>query len=189
MTLAVHHRFSVADFYRMAEAGVLRDDHRVELIDGEVTDMMPIGEFHASRVDMLTQFFFRHAAGRCHIRVQNPLRLDESTLVQPDLCLLKLNDDFYADSAPTADDAYLVIEVADSSLAFDQKEKLPLYARSGVPEVWIVNVPHRQVEIYRSPTFRGYDSRANLKSGETASPIAFPDVSIPVATIFPLPPL
>lgn len=178
------HRFSVADFYRMAEAGILRDDQRMELIDGEIKDMMPIGEFHATVVDDLEDLFSEQRQRRFRIRVQNPLKIDEHGLVQPDLILLKRREERSRTEAPGPGDAFLVIEVADSSLAYDKYDKLPRYAQAGIAEVWIVNVPDRQVEVCREPTGLAYGSVAILSSGQSASPAAFPDISIPVAELF-----
>jgi Uma2 family endonuclease len=178
------HRFSVADFYRMAEAGILRDDQRVELIDGEIKDMMPIGEFHATVVDILNGLFGDQRRLRFQLRIQNPLQLDDHGMVQPDVMLLHLRDDCYRTAAPRPHELYLLVEVADTSLSFDQHEKLPRYARAGISEVWIVNVPDRQVEVYREPAGLTYNSVSVLKSGQSASPASFRDILIPVAELF-----
>jgi Uma2 family endonuclease len=178
------YRFTVADFYRMAETGILREDARVELLEGEIIPMMPIGEFHASVVDDLNDMFGKQNRDRFQLRVQNPLQLSEHSMVQPDVILLQPRKDRYRTSAPGPDDALLVIEVADSSLAFDQREKLPLYARAGVEEVWIVNIPERQVEVYREPNFLEYVQTEILRTGKECRPAAFADISIPVAELF-----
>ncbi len=180
----VRHRLNVSDFYRMAEAGILRDDQRIELLDGELCDMMPIGELHATLVDILNLLLVEQCRRRFQPRIQNPLKLDDHSMVQPDVILLKLRPDFYRNGAPRPVDAHLVIEVADSSLSYDQHEKLPRYARAGIEEIWIVNVPDRQVEVHREPNFLNYSSTAILKPGQSASPAAFPDISIPVAELF-----
>ena len=114
--------------------------------------------------------------------MQNPLQLDDHSLVQPDVILLKRTEDRSRSRAPQPDDAY--IEVADSSLNYDQHEKLPRYARAGIEDVWIVNVPARQVEVYREPNFLNYSNTTILKPGQSASPAAFPDISIPVSDLF-----
>ncbi len=180
----VRHRLNVSDFCRMAETGILREDQRVELLDGELYDMMPIGEFHATLVDILTLLLVEQCRRRFQPRIQNPLKLDDHSMVQPDVTLLKPRPDFYVHGAPGPDDALLVIEVADSTLAFDQHEKLPRYARAGIEEVWIVNVPERQVEVYREPNFLNYSSNTILKPGQSVVPAAFPDIAIPVAELF-----
>ena len=178
------HRFSVTDFYRMAEAGILREDQRVEVLDGEIKDMLPIGEFHATTVDILNELFGDQRKQRFQLRIQNPLQLDAHSMVQPDVVLLKPRSDHYRSGAPGADDACLVVEVADSSLDYDQHEKLPRYARAGIEEVWIVNVPARQVEVYREPNYLNYASCTILRPGQSASLASFPDISIPVAELF-----
>jgi Uma2 family endonuclease len=178
------HRFSVADFYRMEETGILREDARVELIDGEIIPMMPIGEFHASIVDDLNDNFGKQNRERYYVRVQNPLILDDHAMVQPDIALVRRQEKRSRRMAPGPDDTFLVIEVADTSLEFDQHEKLPRYSRAGIEEVWIVNVPARQVEVYRDPNYLNYGQTTILQSGQSVSPAAFPDISIPVADLF-----
>jgi Uma2 family endonuclease len=178
------HRFNVVEFHRMAEAGILREDQRVELIEGEVTDMMPIGPYHASLVAHLSLMLTRLGLNRWLPWVQNPLRLSEHSELQPDIALVALREHRYLEAPPGPRDAFLVIEVADSSLAYDKNDKLPRYAQAGIAEVWIVNVPDRQVEVYREPAALAYGSVAILSSGQSASPAAFPDISIPVAELF-----
>lgn len=177
------HRFNVADFYRMAEAGILREDQRVELLDGEIRDMMPIGDFHAGVVDILNMLFAEQRARRFQLRTQNPLQLNDHSMVQPDVVLLKTRSDHYRSGAPRSDDAHLVVEVAGTSLAYDQHEKLPRCARAGIPEVWIVNVPMRQLEVYREPNYLTYGEPTILKPGQCAMPLACPDISVAVAEI------
>lgn len=184
MLTQTRHRFSVADFYRMAEAGILREDQRVELLDGEINDMMPIGEFHAGAVDILNMLFAEQCRRRFQPRIQNPLQIDDHSMVQPDVVLLKPRNDHYLSRAPQPEDALLVVEVADSSLEYDQHEKLPRYARAGIEEVWIVNVPAKQIEVYREPNYLNYGATTILKPGQSASPAAFPDISIAVAELF-----
>jgi len=129
------YRFSVADFYRMAETGILREDARVELIDGEIVPMMPTGPFHASLVTRLTFQLNQLAANRWLTWAQNPLRLSEHSELQPDIALVVARQDFYKQKPPEARECFLIIEVADTSVARDREEKLPLYARAGIEEV------------------------------------------------------
>lgn len=178
------HRFDVTDFYRMGEAGILREDQRVELLDGDVSDMMPIGPYHSSRVDTLMRIFVREDNGGYLLRVQNPLRLSEFSEVLPDIALVAPRAHRYSEAHPGAEDTLLVIEVADSTVARDRNVKLPLYARAGIEEVWIVNVPMRQVEVYRGPNYLEYSEHIVLGAGQSAAPLAFPDISIPVAELF-----
>ena len=184
MLSPTRHRLSVPDFYRMGEAGILREDQRVELIEGELNDMMPIGEFHASVVDDLTDLFGVQNHARHYIRVQNPLFLEEHSMVQPDVVLVRRAENRSRKVAPGPENTFLVIEVADSSLDYDHHKKLPLYARAGIEEVWIVNVPARQIEVYREPNYLNYSATTILQPGRAASPAAFPDISIAVGELF-----
>ena len=173
-------RISVEEYYAMAEAGILAEDERVELIDGEIITMSPIGNEHAASVDAATDFLVPLVTGRAIVRVQGHLRLDEYTQPEPDLAILKRRDDFYRHGAPSADDVLLLIEVADSSLSYDREMKLPLYAGFGIPEVWIANIPARVVEVYTNPTEDGYADSRTHSAGETVSPAAFGDVEVSV---------
>jgi Uma2 family endonuclease len=179
MPAAQTHRFSVEDYYRMAETGILKPDARVELIEGEIVDMIPIGPFHSGSVYRLNRLFSRLAKTRWLVASQGPLRIDQHNEPEPDLMLLRPSADDYTSAHPTPEDVFLLIEIADSSLAHDQATKLPLYARSGIEEVWILNVPQKQLEVYRQPHFLGYDSKIILQQGE-AAPAAFPDALIKV---------
>lgn len=183
MPVQTQHRFTVRDYYRMAETGVLRPDARVELLDGKIIDMSPIGPFHGGVTDYLNEFFVAASKGRWRTRVQNSLRLDDHSEPQPDLVLAKPALDFYRKRHPQAGDVLLLVEVSDTTLEADQAEKLPAYGRAGVPEVWIVNLNELTVEIYREPHFTGYGSRTVLRTGDQAKPQAFPDVAVDVAEL------
>jgi Uma2 family endonuclease len=178
LPLLTRHRLTVADYYRMAEAGVLAPDARVELIEGEVIDMAPIGSRHASAVARLAQQFAQLVGQRAVVWTQNPLRLDAQNEPQPDLMLLQPRADFYAGAHPTAADVLLLIEVADTSARYDREIKLPLYARHGVREVWIVDLHERCVRFFRQPAGGGYaDATATATPGRTAVP-ALPGVAV-----------
>lgn len=181
MPAPAKHCFSVSDYYRMAETGVLNPDARVELLDGEVIDMSPIGPFHGGVTDYLTEILVAASQGRWRTRVQNSLRLDEHSEPQPDLVLARPID--YRERHPQPDDVYLLIEVADASLATDRGNKLPAYGRAGIPEVWIVNLEELTIEVYREPNFTGYGAKAVLRPGDHAQPQAFPDVAVDVAKL------
>jgi Uma2 family endonuclease len=146
------HRITVDEYYRMAELGLLAPDARVELIEGEIIDMAPIGSPHGSVVDQLN-YLLTHAVGdRAIVRVQGAVRLSQITEPLPDVALLKPRTDFYRHRQPTAADTLLLIEVSESTLRYDREVKLPLYARLGVPEVWIIDLEHDRLLFYRSPT-------------------------------------
>ena len=150
------HRLTVADYYRMAEVGLLAPDARVELIDGEIIDMAPPGSSHAGTVDYLLSVLATAARDRANVRVQNPVRLSRYSEPQPDLTLLRLREDFYRAHHPLAEDVFLIVEVAASSLRFDRRKKVPLYARHGVPEFWLVDLGGRRLIRYRSPEQGAY---------------------------------
>ena len=167
----------------MAETGVLRPDARVELLDGRIIDMSPIGPFHGGVTTYLTEFFVSASKGRWQTRVQNSLRLDEHSEPQPDVILVKPTPEFYRKRHPQPEDVYLLIEISDTTLETDQENKLPLYGRASVPEVWIVNLNELTVEIYREPNFTGYGSKTILRAGDHAKPLAFPDVAVDVGEL------
>jgi Uma2 family endonuclease len=145
------HRFSVEQYESMAEKGLLAPDARVELIEGVIVDMAAIGSRHAGTVKRLIRALTSAVGGRAILQVQDPLRLGDFSEPEPDLALLKPRDDFYTGSTPTAADALLVIEVSQTSAAYDRDIKLPLYATHGVPEVWIVDLDAGLVRLYRRP--------------------------------------
>ena len=178
------HRFDIDDYYRMAEAGILSAKDRVELIEGEIVDMAPIGSAHGGTTTCLTSLIARAVAdGHVLASVQGPLRLDRHNEPQPDLMLLRPRADFYRTSHPTAADVLLLVEVADSSLAYDRGPKLALYARHGVPEVWVVDLVSRAVEICREPSVDGYAERRRVTEG-LATPTLVPELSIDLAFLF-----
>jgi len=181
--IQAQHHFSVKDYYRMAETGVLRPDARVELLDGRIIDMSPIGPFHGGVTNHLNEIFTTASRGRCGTSVQNPLHLDDHSEPQPDLMLLKPAADFYRKRHPVPEDVFLLVEVSDTTLELDREEKLPAYGRAGVAEVWIVDLNHATIEVYREPHFTGYGSKTILRAGEQAKPLAFPDVAVAVAEL------
>ncbi len=181
MLAQIKHRFSVEEYYRMAETGVLKPDAHVELLNGEIIDMSPIGPFHGDVTTYLTEFFAAASRGRWRTRVQNPVRLDEQSEPQPDLVLAK--PIAYRKRHPQAEEVFLLIEVSDTSVEADQEGKLPAYGRAGITEVWIVNLAELTIEVYREPHFTGYGSKTILRAGDQAKPQAFPDVAVDVAEL------
>ncbi|HEY0547484.1 MAG TPA: Uma2 family endonuclease [Pyrinomonadaceae bacterium] len=159
-------RFSVDEYYRMAEAGILTEDDRVELIEGEIIEMSPIGSRHAGCVNRLTAMLTRQLGDAAVVAVQNPVRIDDYSEPEPDLAVLKPRDDFYTKGHPKPDDVLLVVEVADSSVEFDRNKKLPLYAGANIPEVWLVNLPQDMIEIYTQPVDGTYREIRLVKRGE-----------------------
>jgi Uma2 family endonuclease len=183
MPVEAQHRFNVADYYRMAETGVLKPDARVELLEGRILDMSPIGPFHGGSVKRLNRLFNKLAGGRWLVSAQDPLHLDEYSEPQPDIMLLRPSQDDYTSRHPLPEDVFLLIEVADSTLALDREQKLPLYGRASIAEVWILNLVEKTIEMYREPHFSGYGWQRILRVGDKASPLAFPDVTVDVAEL------
>jgi Uma2 family endonuclease len=170
----------------MVETGVLKPDARIELLDGKIIDMSPIGPFHGGSLKKLNQSFTQLSKGRWLVSIQDPLRLDDYSEPEPDLMLLKPKADFYSKRHPGPEDVFLLIEIADTSLDFDRIEKLPAYGRAGIPEVWILNLSEKILEIYCEPHFNGYASKAILQPQDSAAPQAFSDAQLNVAAILNL---
>jgi hypothetical protein len=170
--------FTVEEYHRMVQAGILGEDDRVELLEGEIVEMAPIGSRHASCVDRLTHLLVRQLAEKAIIRVQNPVRLGERSEPQPDLALLRPRPDFYAKAHPGPGDILLLVEVAEATIGVDREVKLPLFARAGVPEVWLVDLSGECIEVYRKPTPQGYQEVRQVRRGERVAPQAFPDLGL-----------
>ena len=183
MLVQAEHRFNVAEYYRMGETGVLNPDARVELLDGKIIDMSPIGPFHGGSVNRLNRLFNKMSNGRWLVSAQNPVHLDEYSEPQPDLLLLKPDLDDYMGRHPAPEDVFLLVEVADSTLAYDRGKKLPAYGRAGIPEVWILNLRAKTIEVYRQPHFEGYHSSQTYGANDKVSPGAFPDAVVAVADL------
>ena len=174
------YRLTSAIFHEMVDKGILNEDDRLELIEGELVTMSPIGPEHMGVVNQIAQILIRQLEQRAIVSIQGPIALDEFSEPQPDLALLVQRDDFYKHSLPRPADVALVIEVADSSLAYDRTIKMPLYARAGVPEAWIVNLIDRWIEVYRGPSTAGYTTLLKILSGKSIAPQAFEDVVVVV---------
>ncbi len=181
-TTILLHKFSVEEYYHLAEKGILQEDERVELIDGKIIDMAPVGSIHTSCVNRLN-YLFAELAKRAIVSIQNPIRIGEFSEPQPDIALLKYRNDFYAGHHPVADDVLLLIEVADSSLEYDREEKIPLYGRAGIPEVWLVNLIENCIEMFRSPSPEGYKNVMKFFHKQVVSPESFPDIRLTVEQI------
>jgi Uma2 family endonuclease len=176
--LMQRHRVTVEQYHRMAEAGVLAPDARVELIEGEIVDMAAMKSRHASIVNELVERAVLAARGHAKVTCQTPLRLSSTSEPEPDLMLLKRRADNYAGSHPTAADVLLLIEVSDITLAYDRGIKIPLYAKHGVTEVWIVDLENNLVRFFRNPVGESY---TDITATET--PGATPVVALPGLTL------
>ena len=179
------YRFTVEQYYAMAQAGILKKDDRVELIDGVVVAMAPIGNRHMAAVDKYNVLFVEALGRRGIVRVQGSVMLGPRTLPEPDLAILRPRDDFYSSRAAGPNDVLLIVEVSDSSVEYDRGEKLALYARHNIPEVWLTILPERIIEAHTEPVGGRYTQMRVYSPGESISPGEFTDVKLPVNRIIP----
>lgn len=178
------HRLTVAEYYRMAEVGILPQEARMELIEGEVIDMPPIGSLHAGTVIYLANRLTYAVRDRAIVSTQNPLFLDVHSEPQPDIALLRPRADFYRNAHPTTADVLLIIEVADTTLPYDTQIKLPLYARQHIPEVWLVDLANQRLSIYRSPTASGFQGVQPCFNFSSVTPLLLPGVTVDLSELF-----
>jgi Uma2 family endonuclease len=177
------YRFSRAGYDQLIQAGILTENHRVELIEGEILKKMSIGPTHSSTVRALTRSLYARGGLLFSITVQDPVALSDTSEPEPDLALVKVRADDYRTAHPTPSDVYLVIEVADSSVRFDRERKIPLYAAAGIPEVWLVDLVEKSVTRHRSP-IDGQYTEISRHGHEDVLPIPFfPEVAIPLAEL------
>jgi Uma2 family endonuclease len=181
---ATRRRFTRKEYYRMAEVGILSERDRVELIRGEIVEMAPIGRRHAAFVDNLTRLLVLRLADRAIVRVQGAVALAEDTEPQPDLTMLRRSAVSYRDRDAWAEDALMVIEVAESSLAYDRSTKMRLYAEAGIPEYWVVDCAAESVEVHRGPGPDGYRDVRLVTGASTLALQAFPDIELSTTDIF-----
>lgn len=161
------YRFTVEEYHRMGEVGIIPSDRRVELINGEIIEMSPIKSLHAGTVKVLAKLLISLFGDEIVLGVQDPVELNEFSEPEPDLSILKFRQDYYRKSHPKPEDVLFLIEVADSSIDSDRQLKLPLYAEAAIPEVWIVNLPERQIEVYTKPAENGYAQINIFRQGDT----------------------
>ncbi len=175
--------FTVDEYYRMAEAGILGEDDRVELIEGEIIQMSPIGPLHAYNVDHLALLFFERFRQVAWIRIQNPIRLSKRSEPEPDLALLRLERErgrSYEVDHPGPSDVFLVVEVAHHSAEYDLGRKSRMYARHEIPELWVLDRRSDRLVVNRDPTPQGYATSQILGRGESISSLAFPEITLTV---------
>lgn len=177
-------RFTVEEYHRMGEAGILSEDERVELIEGEIVEMTPIGSRHAGYVIHLNHLFSKALGDRALVSVQNPVRLSEITEPEPDLTLLRPRADRYIEFLPRPDDVLLLVEVAESRLEKDLKIKVPLYARAGICEVWVIDIEERVVEVHRRASPDGYQVQQRFARGDSIRLEPLPDLEILADELF-----
>jgi Uma2 family endonuclease len=179
----VKRKLTVTDYHRMGEAGIITEDERVELLDGELYEMAPIGDDHIGGVNSLNYVLNRRTGDRALVSVQNPIRLSDYSEPEPDIVLLRPRADFYRTAKARPEDVLLIIEVAYSSLEYDRETKLPRYAAAGIAESWLVNLVDQRVEVHRAPVHGRYMAVSIHERGETLHPLALPDIAITVDEI------
>ena len=175
-------RFTVHEYHRMAEAGILHEDDRVELIEGEIVEMAPIGSRHFACVMELTRLLGGQIGDEARLSIQNPVRLSERLEPQPDATVLKAREGYFRE-LPTPEDVLLLIEVSDTSLSYDGSVKLPLYARAGIPEVWIVDLKGEAIERHTEPKGEGYRLVRRAWRGETLESVTLGALVLPVDAV------
>ncbi len=176
-------QFTVDEYYQMGRVGILSEDDRVELIEGEIIEMPPIGGRHASCVNRLNRLFLMALGDSAVVTVQNPLRLDGRSEPVPDVMIVKPRADFYEERHPLPEDVLLLVEVSDSTIGYDRRVKLPLYAQHGVPEVWIADLDRGVIRVHQDPTPDGYRVVHTRRRGDRLVPSAFPDLAFAVDDI------
>jgi Uma2 family endonuclease len=176
-------KLTVDEYDRMGEAGILHEDDRVELLDGELYEMTPIGDAHAGAVNYLSSELFVSLGRRVLVGTQNPVQLSDYSEPEPDITVLRPRADYYRTAKPRPDDILLLIEVADTSIDYDRTTKLPRYAAAGIVEVWIVNLGEDRVEVYRDPIGNRYGTQMVFVRGESVAPLALPDLVLRVDEI------
>ena len=173
--------FTVGEYNRMAEADILTEEDRVELIAGQIVAMSPIGSRHAACVDRLNGLLHRQPEQAFIVRVQSPIVLGKYSEPEPDLVLLRPRTDFYATAHPSSADVLLVVEVADTSATYDREVKLPLYAGAGLPEVWLIDLQEGSIEVYARPHGGAYQERVEVTAGAILTSPTIPQLSLAAA--------
>jgi len=168
--------FTVEEYQRMGEAGIFHPEARLELIEGEIIEMSPPGNPHIGCVNRATALFSARLAGKVIVSVQNAVRLSRYTEPQPDIVLARPRADYYGGKRITPEDTLLVIEISDTTLRYDRNRKMPLYAKSGVSELWIENLQEEVILVYRNPVAQTYSTSFELHHGDSISLAVFPDV-------------
>lgn len=174
------HRFSVEEWLRLDEIGLFPPEYRGELIDGAIVDAAPVTPLHSGCLAWLHRRFSVAGDERYIVSTKQPLVLGDFSCPQPDLALLQYRADFYRMAHPGPAETFLVVELADTTLRFDREVKAPLYARFGIPEYWLVNLPEQCVEVYRQPQAGGYQSVARLERRDTLVPLAWPELQVAI---------
>lgn len=182
--VAERKRFTVDEYHKLGSAGVLSEDDRIELVQGELIQMPPIGSVHAGIVGRLDRYFQASLGASAVVWTQNPVTFPPDSEPQPDLALLKARADDYLSTLPGSADVLLIIEVADTTLAYDRDVKIPLYAKNGIPEAWLIDVAARRLELYRDPGGEGYRTLMRPDRDAMVSPLLLPHIAIDLKALF-----
>lgn len=177
------HLTDIAEWHRMGEAGIFPQDARMELIEGEILHMAPIGFNHAGHVARLIHAFTSRVQGRAIVNTQNPVQLGNLSEPEPDFMLLRLDPNFYTTRHPNAADVLLLVEVSDTTLCFDREQKRQLYATHSIPEYWIVNLIDNRLEVFRQPLDGEYQELTSLGKTDSLNLVALPDIQIHLSDI------
>lgn len=184
VTAAPTYQFSVEEYYKLGEAGIFHEDDRVELLNGEIVIMAPIGTRHMKAVRRLINNMARKFGRHCLVDAQNPLMIDGQSVPQPDILLLRPEADV-RDSAPIPEDVLLLVEVADTSLLYDMRDKRDAYARNGIAEYWLLDLTRNQLHVFRDPAAGGYRSEQVIRAAESIAPLAFPETPVALSDLLP----
>ena len=178
-------KFTVEEYHRMHAAGILTEDDRVELLEGEILAMAPISSRHAACVNNLARIFQEKLGKKAIVSVQNPIRIGEHSEPQPDIALLKPRPDFYFSQLPGPENVLLLVEVAETSVSYDRDLKIPLYFRAGIPEVWLVDLESRTVTVFTGPKAQGYAEERVFRADQALFSRVFPDLRLTVQELLP----
>lgn len=178
-------KITVKEYDAMIESGVFDENDQMELLNGAIVEKMTKGTKHSAATDRIARIFYRHVGEQAFVRNQNPVWLDEFSEPEPDIVLAKPNDDEFENSHPTPEEIYLIVEVSDSTLNYDRNAKGEAYARAGIRQYLVLNVPEKLLEDYRNPSADGFRSKQTYRAGQTFSLVAFPDVSLAVDDFLP----
>lgn len=183
--MAPHRKLTVSEYHLMGRVGILHEDDRIELIEGEIINMSPIEPLHSGTANILIELLGYPTRGRAIATVQNSIYIAPRSEPQPDFALLRFRADRYKSRLPEVADVLLLVEIADSSARYDREVKLPLYARHGISEYWIINIPEQQIEVYSDPdTDRAQYRQTSIVTQGTLAPASFPDVALDVRALF-----
>ncbi|XQQ07745.1 MAG: Uma2 family endonuclease [Leptolyngbya sp. IPPAS B-1204] len=170
--------WSVDEYHRLIAVGILTSDDHVELLDGQIVEMVSQDPPHASTTDEGSDYLKSLFAGRAKVRMQLPITLSSSSEPEPDIAVVRLDSNRYHDRHPTPEDVFLIIEIANTTLSHDRHRKAKLYAKAGIPEYWIVNLNQRQIIVYRHPQGDTYQSEQILETTDAITPLAFPEITV-----------